>query len=58
MTLPTTCTLTVTGNELQILYRALDELPGKFSRELFAKLSGQVQAQINAAKSAAPPSPV
>ena len=53
---PLTATLTVSGKDLQVIYLALDELPGKLSRELFAKLSAQVQAQIDAATKE-PPAP-
>ena len=49
-TAPTECTLFLTGNDLQVIYGALDELPGKFSRALYQKISGQVQGQIDAAK--------
>lgn len=54
---PTECTLVLTGNDLQVIYGALDELPGKFSRSLYNKISGQVQAQIDAAAAAATPPP-
>lgn len=56
---PTVCMLVLTGNDLQVIYGALDELPGKFSRPLYNKISGQVQAQIDAAakKVAEPPDP-
>jgi hypothetical protein len=53
--IPKTAALLVTGGELQILYGALDELPGKFGRALYAKIQGQVQAQIDAALKAPPP---
>lgn len=53
--IPKTATLTVTGGELQILYGALDELPGKFGRALYVKIQNQVQAQIDAALKAPPP---
>lgn len=53
--IPKTATITVTGGELQVLYGALDELPGKFGRALFCKIQSQVQAQIDAALKPPPP---
>jgi hypothetical protein len=43
-----TAKLEVNGNELQIIYTALDELPGKIGRALFTKLQAQVQQQLDA----------
>lgn len=53
--IPREATITITASELQILYGALDELPAKFSRALYAKISDQVQVQIDAALKAPPP---
>jgi len=44
-----TAKLEVNGRELQVIYAALDELPGKLSRELFTKIQAQVQKQLDEA---------
>lgn len=41
-------TLKVNGKDLQAIYAGLDELPGKFGREVYNKMSAQVQAQLDA----------
>jgi hypothetical protein len=47
--IPKIAHLTVSAQELQVIYGALDEVPGKFGRVLYGKIAGQVQEQIDAA---------
>lgn len=46
-------TLTVTPDQLAAILAGLDELPGKLGRALYAELTSQVRAQMEA--HAAPP---
>lgn len=55
--IPRECDLHVTAQELQAIYAGLDELPGKIGREVFNKISAQVQKQIDAALAPPAPSP-
>lgn len=41
-------TLSFDGRDLQMLYQALDELPGRMGRPLFTRIQVDVQRQIDA----------
>ena len=48
MNLPTETTITLSGQDLQIIYAALDEIPTKLGRMVYNRISAQVEAQLEA----------
>ncbi len=57
--IPRECVLRVSGQDLQAILAGIDELPGRISRHVHARITAQVNEQIRAALEppAAPPIP-